>query len=65
VNSYQKDLGDSDPMRRALGVRVLCAMVGAVEGLEGLVGVALERSARDVSWTVRRETAMGVEKVYR
>jgi AP-3 complex subunit beta len=63
VNTYQKDLTDSNPVIRGMALRVLSGM--GLNSIAGLVVMSLRKCSRDGSWYVRRMVAVGVEKTFR
>jgi AP-3 complex subunit beta len=63
INTYQKDLTDSNPVIRGMALRVLSNM--GLDSIAGLVIMSLKKGSRDSSWYVRRMTAIGIEKIYR
>jgi AP-3 complex subunit beta len=63
VNTYQKDLTDSNPVIRGMALRVLSNM--GLDSIAGLVVMSLKKGCRDGSWYVRRMAAIGIEKIYR
>eukprot|EP00850_Spirogloea_muscicola_P007126 SM000035S13106 [mRNA] locus=s35:475345:479539:- [translate_table: standard] len=62
VNTLQRDLGDANPLLRALSLRALAGI--RVRTLLPLVVAAAARAARDASPFVRRCAAHAIAKVY-
>ncbi|GAA95285.1 uncharacterized protein L969DRAFT_15241 [Mixia osmundae IAM 14324] len=63
VNTYQKDLADSNPLVRALALRTLSGM--NLDSTIGLVIMCLQRCSRDNSWYVRKASAGAIEAIGR
>ncbi|TKA51232.1 hypothetical protein B0A53_05808 [Rhodotorula sp. CCFEE 5036] len=63
INAYQKDLSDPNPLVRAGAITTLSSM--QLSDIRELVGMAIQKGARDSSWYVRRATADAVRALYR
>lgn len=63
INAYQKDLSDPNPLVRAGAITTLSSM--QLPDIRELVGMAIQKGARDSSWYVRRATADAVRALYR
>ncbi|BGO94399.1 hypothetical protein NBRC10512_002097 [Rhodotorula toruloides] len=62
INAYQKDLSDPNPLVRAGAITTLASM--QLPDIRELVGMAIQKGARDTSWYVRRATADAVRMLY-
>ncbi|PRQ75849.1 Adaptin N terminal region-domain containing protein, partial [Rhodotorula toruloides] len=62
INAYQKDLSDPNPLVRAGAITTLASM--QLPDIRELVGMAIQKGARDTSWYVRRATADAVRILY-
>ncbi|GAA5985274.1 hypothetical protein JCM10908_002598 [Rhodotorula pacifica] len=62
INAYQKDLSDPNPLVRAGAITTLSSM--QLPDIRELVGMAIQKGARDSSWYVRRATADAVRALY-
>ncbi|TNY20410.1 adaptin N terminal region-domain-containing protein [Rhodotorula diobovata] len=63
INAYQKDLSDPNPLVRAGAISTLAAM--PLPDIRELVGLAVQKGARDTAWYVRRATADALRALYR
>ncbi|GAA6016862.1 hypothetical protein JCM10207_003276 [Rhodosporidiobolus poonsookiae] len=63
INAYQKDLSDPNPLVRAGSIATLSQM--ALPDIRELVGMAVQKGARDTSWYVRRAVADALRVLYR
>lgn len=63
INAYQKDLSDPNPLVRAGAITTLSSM--QLSDIRELIGIAIQKGARDSSWYVRRATADAVRALYR
>jgi AP-3 complex subunit beta len=63
INSFQRDLSDSNPLIRAMSLRVLSGM--RLEMVAGVVRQAIATAARDPSPYVRKAAALAIGKCYR
>ncbi|GAA6054425.1 hypothetical protein JCM3770_007210 [Rhodotorula araucariae] len=63
INAYQKDLSDPNPLVRAGAITTLAAM--PLPDIRELVGMAVQKGARDTAWYVRRATADALRALYR
>jgi AP-3 complex subunit beta len=62
INAYQKDLSDPNPLLRAGAISTLSQM--NLPDIRELVGMAIQKGARDSAWYVRRATADAVRVLY-
>ncbi|GAA5864433.1 hypothetical protein JCM8547_005818 [Rhodosporidiobolus lusitaniae] len=62
INAYQKDLSDPNPLLRAGAIATLSQM--NLPDIRELVGMAVQKGARDSAWYVRRATANAVRVLY-
>ncbi|GAA5901016.1 hypothetical protein JCM6882_006002 [Rhodosporidiobolus microsporus] len=62
INAYQKDLSDPNPLLRAGAIATLSRM--NLADIRELVGIAIQKGARDSSWYVRRATADAVRTLF-
>ncbi|BGP26901.1 AP-3 complex subunit beta [Rhodotorula toruloides] len=62
INAYQKDLSDPNPLVRAGAITTLASM--QLPDIRELVGIAIQKGARDTSWYVRRAAADAVRNLY-
>ncbi|GAA6038326.1 hypothetical protein JCM8097_003945 [Rhodosporidiobolus ruineniae] len=62
INAYQKDLSDPNPLLRAGAISTLSKM--GLPDIRELVGMAIQKGARDSSWYVRRATADAVRVLF-
>ncbi|GAA5972420.1 hypothetical protein JCM11641_001836 [Rhodosporidiobolus odoratus] len=62
INAYQKDLSDPNPLVRAGAIGTLSQM--GLPDIRELVGMAIQKGARDTSWYVRRATADAVRTLF-
>ncbi|BGP19223.1 AP-3 complex subunit beta [Rhodosporidiobolus nylandii] len=62
INAYQKDLSDPNPLVRAGAIATLSRM--NLPDIRELVGLALQKGARDTSWYVRRASADAIRTLY-
>ncbi|KAF5327542.1 hypothetical protein D9619_004173 [Psilocybe cf. subviscida] len=62
INSFQRDLSDSNPLIRAMSLRVLSGM--RLEMVVGVVRQAIATAARDPSPYVRKAAALAIGKCY-
>merc|ERR1711991_1289431 len=62
INSFQKDLSDSNPVIRALALRVLSSI--RLEVITQIVVLSIQKCLQDSSPYVRKAAAHAVTKVY-
>lgn len=62
INAYQKDLSDPNPIVRARAIATLATM--HLDDIRELVGIAVQKGARDSSWYVRRSAADAVRALH-
>ncbi|KAF8622581.1 hypothetical protein AX15_006925 [Amanita polypyramis BW_CC] len=62
INTFQKDLNDSNPYIRAMALRVLGGI--KVPMIGNIVVLAIKKSAADVSPYVRKSAALAIPKCY-
>ncbi|KAG8908315.1 AP-3 complex subunit beta, partial [Tulasnella sp. 408] len=62
INTFQKDLADSNPLIRAMALRVLSGI--PVASIGSIVAVAIRKCAADSSPYVRRTAALAIPKCY-
>ncbi|KAG9045037.1 AP-3 complex subunit beta [Tulasnella sp. UAMH 9824] len=62
INTFQKDLADSNPLIRAMALRVLSGI--PVASIGSIVAAAIRKSAADSSPYVRRTAALAIPKCY-
>ena len=63
INTFQRDLGDSSPLIRAMALRVLSGI--RVPSIGSLVVLSIKKCASDVSPYVRKAAALALPKCYR
>jgi AP-3 complex subunit beta len=63
INAYQKDLSDPNPIVRAGAIKTLSSM--GLDDIRSLVGLSINKGARDGSWYVRRASANAVSALWR
>ena len=62
INTFQKDLNDSNPLIRAMALRVLSGIGTKVSVISGLVLMAVKKSSGDPSPYVRKSAALALIK---
>ena len=62
INAYQKDLSDPSPFVRAGAIKTLSHM--NLPDIRALVGVSVDKAARDGSWFVRRAAGDAVRALW-
>ncbi|KAG8973912.1 AP-3 complex subunit beta [Tulasnella sp. 425] len=62
INTFQKDLADSNPLIRAMALRVLSGI--PVTSIASIVAVAIRKCAADSSPYVRKAAALAIPKCY-
>jgi AP-3 complex subunit beta len=62
INTFQRDLGDPNPLIRAMALRVLSGIGVGMVG--GLVRVSIAKCVGDMSPYVRKVAALAVPKCY-
>ena len=63
INTFQKDLNDSNPFIRAMALRVLSGI--KVPMIGNIVVLAIKKCAADVSPYVRKSAALAIPECYR
>ncbi|KAK4695535.1 hypothetical protein P7C70_g8532, partial [Phenoliferia sp. Uapishka_3] len=63
INAYQKDLSDPSPFVRAGAIKTLSHM--HLPDIRALVGVSVDKAARDGSWFVRRAAGDAVRALWK
>jgi hypothetical protein len=63
INTFQKDLTDTNPLIRAMALRVLSGI--RVPMIGSIVVLAIKRCAADVSPYVRKAAALAIPKCYK
>lgn len=62
INTFQKDLTDSNPLIRAMALRVLSGI--RVPMIGSLVVLAIKKCAADISPYVRKNAALAIPKCF-
>ncbi|KZP00657.1 hypothetical protein CALVIDRAFT_533665 [Calocera viscosa TUFC12733] len=62
INTFQKDLGDSNPLIRAMALRVLSGIKVPVIG--SIVALGIKKCATDMNPYVRKAAALAIPKCY-
>lgn len=62
INTFQKDLSDSNPLIRAMALRVLSGI--KVPMIGSIVVLAIKKCASDISPYVRKAAALAIPKCY-
>ena len=62
INTFQKDLQDSNPLIRSMALRVLSSM--NIPTIGNIILMAIKKCAGDISPYVRRVAAMALIKYY-
>jgi AP-3 complex subunit beta len=62
INTFQKDLTDSNPLIRAMALRVLSGI--KVPMIGSIVVLAIKKCAADMSPYVRKAAALAIPKCY-
>jgi len=62
INTFQKDLADSNPVIRAMALRVLSGI--RVPMIGSIVVLAIKKCAADISPYVRKTAALAIPKCY-
>lgn len=62
INTFQRDLADSNPLIRAMALRVLSGI--GVPMIGSIVVLGIKKCAGDVSPYVRKAAAMAIPKCY-
>lgn len=63
INTFQKDLTDSNPLIRAMALRVLSSI--RVPLISSIVVLAVKKCSADVSPYVRKTAALAIPKCFR
>lgn len=63
INTFQKDLSDSNPLIRAMALRVLSGI--KVPMIGSIVVLAIKKCAADISPYVKKAAAQAIPKCYR
>ncbi|KAF9565363.1 hypothetical protein CPC08DRAFT_784525 [Agrocybe pediades] len=64
INTFQRDLADSNPLIRAMALRVLSGMGERVPVVGSIVVLGVEKSARDTSAYVRKAAGLAVPRCF-
>ncbi|KAH9943703.1 adaptin N terminal region-domain-containing protein [Amylocystis lapponica] len=62
INTFQKDLSDSNPLIRAMALRVLSGIRVPMVG--SIIVLAIKKCAADISPYVRKNAALAIPKIY-
>jgi AP-3 complex subunit beta len=64
INTFQKDLGDPNPLIRAMALRLLSGIGSKVSVIQAVVLLAVKKCAADTSPYVRKSAALSLIKCY-
>jgi AP-3 complex subunit beta len=64
INTFQKDLGDPNPLIRAMALRLLSGIGSKVSVIQAVVVLAVKKCAADTSPYVRKSAALSLIKCY-